>query len=200
MSLDYFAWDEVFEGNVFPAGIFEFEIKVIEDGASKNGKRMPKGQFKCLAPAQLKGMVYFENFVCGTDEDLDGLVPGMFGTKALKRIFKAAQVPKGTSFESLLKNCEGQRLLIQLNNYIDTSEGYEGRETNSVVGYFKIGEREVGLQNAGGSVGGGGTVKAAMPSVAVAKKASKSPTVFCGTCDKDIPAGEYAEHADNCEG
>ena len=117
---DHFPWEDIYEGNVFPTGIYEFQVEVIEDGYSAGDKRMPKGRFRCTAPDQFKGMSYFENFVCGTDENLADIVPGTFGSKALKMIFKAAQVPKSTSFEELLKNAEGNTLLIHLNRFTQT--------------------------------------------------------------------------------
>lgn len=196
---DYFPWQDIYEGNVFPSGIFEFEIESIEDGYSQGDKRMPKGRFRCLAPAQLKGMAYFDNFVCGTDENLEDIVPGTFGAKALKAVFKAAQVPQGTSFEELIANAKGSRLLIHVNKFIQMKGEYAGREENNVVSYYKVGEREVGLTE---DKGGGSTVaaksSAKMPPAATG--GVKSVTLPCGHCGKQIPKDEYVEHSDNCKG
>lgn len=200
---DYFPWQDIYEGNVFPSGIFEFEIEEIADGYSSGDKRMPKGRFRCTAPDQLKGMAYFENFVCGTDENLGDIVPGTFGAKALKAIFKAAQVPKATSFEELIANSKGNKLLIHLNKFEQKSGEYAGREENNVVAFYKIGEREVGMtedkKKGGGTVGKSSATLPPSPAPSGASS-SASATMPCATCGEQVPKDQYREHVDNCEG
>ena len=202
---DFFPWDDIYEGNVFPSGIFEFEIEAIDDGYAGTGKRMPKGRFRCVNPDQLKGMAYFDNFVVGTEETPEDFVAGTFGAKALKAIFKAAQVPQATSFEELSKNSIGNRLLIHVNKFIQTKGEYAGREENNVVSYYKIGEREVGLTEVagGGAPAAPAKSSAKMPPV---KKDAKAPTkkakatLPCGVCGEQIPRDEYAKHVESCTG
>ena len=200
MSTDHFPWTDIYEGNVFPSGTFEFEVESLEDGESQGGKRMPKARFRCTAPAELKGMSYFENYVCGTDEDLQNFVPGSFGTKALKGLFKAAQVPKGTSFEELMKNSEGNKLLIQVNEFTQTKGDYAGRQENNIVAYYKIGEREVGLLGGGKRTTTQAKVK--MPSAPPKAEApAKKPSMItCTVCSQEIPVKDFGEHVASCTG
>ncbi len=199
---DFFPWQDIYEGNVFPSGIFEFEIEALEDGFAGTGKRMPKGRFRCLGPDQLKGMAYFENFVVGTEETPEDFVAGTFGAKALKAIFKAAQVPQATSFEELSKNSIGNRLLIHVNKFIQTKGEYAGREENNVVAYYKVGEREVGLtESKGGASVTPGKSSAKMPtSASTVTPTKKKATLPCAVCGKQIPKDGYAEHVENCKG
>lgn len=202
---DFFPWDDIYEGNVFPSGIFEFEIESLEDGYAGTGKRMPKGRFRCVSPDQLKGMAYFDNFVVGTEETPEDFVAGTFGAKALKAIFKAGQVPQATSFEELSKNAIGNRLLIHINKFINRTGGeYDGREENNVVAYYKVGEREVGLtEDKGKAAAAPAKSSAKMPPV---KGGAKAPTkkakatLPCGVCGEQIPRDEYAKHVESCQG
>ena len=199
---DFFPWDDIYEGNVFPTGIFEFEIEAWEDAYAGTGKRMPKGRFRCQAPSNFKGMSYFDQYVVGTEENPTEFNAGTFGAKALKAIFKAAQVPKATSFEELMKNSVGNRLLIHLNKFTQTKGDYAGRDENNVVGYYKIGEREVGLmedKKASGSTPTKSTAKlpdAPKPTT----EGSKDVMLPCSICGKQIPKKDYNDHVDNCNG
>lgn len=198
---DFFPWDDIYEGTVFPAGIFLMEIMALEDGYSNNDKRMPKGRFRCVEPVQLQGKTYFDQYPSGTDENPADFVAGSFGSQSLKAIFKAAQVPKGTSFEELMKNSVGNRLLIHLSPPFEDDYGLKNR----VVAYYKVGEREVGLQEAkGGATVAPAKSSAKLPPPAKEAKApekkKKAATLPCGVCGKHIPRDEYATHVDACQG
>ena len=199
---DLFPWEDIYEGNVFPTGIFEFEIEEIDTtNYSRNDKLMPKGRFRCKAPEQFKGMSYFDQYVVGTEENPTEVNAGTFGAKALKSIFKAAQVPKGSSLEELARASVGNSLLIQLNYYVEPAGEWKGREQNNVVGYYKIGERETGAMKAGGTASAVVKSAAKLPSAPKKKKeVKKASTIVCTVCEKAIPVAEYSAHIAECTG
>ena len=65
-------WDVIPEntGIVLPEQLYKLEIDNMEETASGGGKYMIKGTFKVLEPEAQKGLLYFENFVIGSDDDL----------------------------------------------------------------------------------------------------------------------------------
>lgn len=189
---DFFPWEEIAEGNVFETGTYLFEITKFEDGHAASGKRMPKAQFKCIEPAQFANMVYFENYVVGTEEDAESVVAGTMGARSMKQVLKAAQVPKGNSVSEIMANAVGNQLLLQLSKYKEVGGEYDGTPRNRVIGAYKVGERETGLagDKAGPGTGGGPKPLAPAP--------SGPETLICGSCAKPIPKDEYAAHVESC--
>ena len=141
---NFFPWDDIQEDNVFPAGCFQFEIATLEDGYSQaSGNRMFKAQFNCKAPAEYAGMSHFENYVTGTEENPAGINAGTMGTRSLKKMLKAAQVPQGNDIEQLILSAKGAVLMISLNQYVEKDGPYAGDKKNRVTGYDAVGTKEV---------------------------------------------------------
>jgi len=195
---DFFPWDDIADGNVFESGVYRFEIAAFDDGKANNGKRMPKARFSCIEPPMCKGMAYFEQFVVGTDEEPDEIVPGTMGARSMKAVFKAAQVPKNNNFAELLAGCIGNQLLIQLSKYEERDGEYKGMQRNRATGFYKIGERDVGF-TADGKKGGGGA-SSPKPSAPPVSSAPKVTSLICTTCGKSVPREEYSAHVENCQG
>jgi len=193
MSSDYFPWQDIYEGNVFPAGIFMFEIEEINvTNMSKGGdsgipKLMPKSRFRCVEPDAVKGGTHFDQYVVGTDENPEEVNNGTFGAKALKAIFVASQTPKGTSLAELAMNAVGNRVLIQFGEPTEDDWGLKSK----VITYHKVGDREVGMNKRGGPVGGG---------AAKAKSSGKEPMLPCPHCGNLFPKSKYNEHVNECDG
>ena len=187
---DFFPWDDIQEGSIFPTGIYEFEIVEIKDGKSSGEKRMPNGYFRCTQPAKFQGMPHFENFVCGTEENLSDFVQGARGTKLLKSVFVKSQTPKGTSFEELMMSAVGNRLQLHLSKSTQEGGPYHGKEQNQIVACYKVGERELG------------PMEDKKASVASAPKASSGApsTIPCNICGEQIPMQEYSKHTETCKG
>jgi len=197
---DFFPWEDIADGNVFESGVYLMEISKFDDGYAGTGKRMPKAMFKCLEPASFKNMVYFENYVVGTEEDPTSIVPGTMGARSMKQVFTAAQVPKGNSLVEIMVNAIGNQLLLQLNKYKEVGGEYDGQDKNKVVGMYKIGERPVGLaldKQKGAAAGSGGP----KPIGSSAPPLPASPaTLICTTCGKPVPKAEYSSHVESCAG
>ncbi len=196
---DHFPWDDITTGNIFESGVYQFEIATFDDGKSSTGKRMPKIRFVCVAPANFKGMAYFDQYTVATEEEPDNVVASTIGARNMKQLFDAAQVPKGNNIVELMNNSIGNHVLLQLNKYEETGD-YAGWK-NKVIGMYKIGEREVGLTavkgGAGGVVAPSGAPK---PANAPVSSAPKVDTHVCTNCGKSIPADEYSAHVETCQG
>ena len=202
-SNNLFPWQMIPDSNVFDTGIYEFEVKECDHtNRTKEDKMMPKARFECVAPEKFKGLAYFENYVVGTDELPNEVVHSTMGARQLKQMFVAAQVPRSENLEELAVGSVGNRLLIHLNKYTEASGEYKGQERNRVIGYYKLGEREVGVtedkQKATGpktpappTTGGGAPSTSPPPSPATTK---------CTVCGKDIPREEFSSHIETCEG
>lgn len=144
---NYFPWEETKEDNVLPTMIGHFRIKTLEDGQSQNtGKRMPRAIFECVAPLEYAGQAHFENYVVGSDEAPGAFVPGSMGTRNFKKMAKAAQIPPNNDVAVLMASAEGSELLLSIVEYKETQEGqWKGQPRNRIAGYFKLGEREIGI-------------------------------------------------------
>jgi hypothetical protein len=153
-NANFFPWDETPDSNVFPAMTGLFEYSKLEDGFSSTGKRMFRGVFTCLQPAELAGMSHFENFVTGSDENLEGIIPGSMGTRALKASLKAAQVPPNNDIGAIcdLVTATKPQLLLSLSYSKEEKGEYAGREQNRVTAWNKVGEREVQVAPKPGAV------------------------------------------------
>jgi hypothetical protein len=195
---DHFPWEEIADGNVFETGMYLFEIIKFEDGNASTGKRMPSVQFKCIEPAQFATMVYFENYVVGTEEDPTNVVAGTMGARSMKQVLTAAQVPKGNSMAEIMASAVGNQLMLQLSKYKEVGGEYDGTPRNRVIGAFKVGERAAGVtadKTKPGLVGGKAPGSAAPPPGSEA-----SPTMICGACAKAVPKDEYSAHVESCTG
>jgi len=153
---NFFPWDDIQEDNVFPTGCFQFEIATLEDGYSQaSGNRMFKAQFNCKAPAEYSGMSHFENYVTGTEENPTGINAGTMGTRSLKKMLLAAQVPQGTDMEQLILSAKGANLMISMNQYVEKDGPYAGDKKNRITSYDVLGTKEAMIA----PVKGGGQVK-----------------------------------------
>jgi hypothetical protein len=115
---------------------------------------MFKAIFECVGPVELQGMSHFENYVVGSDEQPLAIVAGAMGTRSFKKLCKASQVPPNNDIVVLLASLENSDLLLSIVEYTETQEGqYKGTKRNRVTGYFRVGERQIGIAPAAGQPG-----------------------------------------------
>ena len=196
-DLDFFPWDEIPDSNVFPTGAFLFEIASIEDGVSSTGKRMLKARYDCLEPANMKGQAYFDQYVLGTDEEPNKVVPSSMGSQNFKKVLKGAQVPKDSQISNLIQNALNSHVILKLLQYKDESPGpYRGTLKNKMQSAHKVGEIEVKVEG----TGGGGPAPGLSSSAPPVGKPPKVTNLTCATCGKSIPKAEYSAHVENCMG
>jgi hypothetical protein len=190
-NANYFPWEETKEDNIFPTMIGHFRIKSMEDGQSNNsGKRMFRATFECVAPLDYAGQQHFENYVVGSDDAPMAVLPGSFGTRNFKKLCKSAQIPPNNDVAVLMRSCEGAEVLLSVVEYEETQEGqYKGSKKNRIAGYFRLGEREIGVAPAQGVAGRSTGPAPAMPA-APAAPAYQPPPV-----QTQAPAPQYAPPA-----
>ena len=147
MNNDYFPWEEIPDSNVFPTMTGLFEYTKLEDGKANNGKRMFRAQFTCVQPESFAGMAHFENFVTGTDENPEGILPATMGSRALKSSLNAAQIaPNPKVGEICALVCATKpKLMLSLSHSTEKSGEFAGQERNRVTAYHKVGERQVSI-------------------------------------------------------
>jgi hypothetical protein len=164
---DFFPYDDVPDTNVFPGGTFEFEWSNLEDGYSQSSnKRMLKAQFTCVQPANLAGLSFWENYVCGTDQNPAEINAASMGARNLKRAMNAAQVPANNSVAQIcnLINQSKPHLMVTLSLYTEKDGQFAGEPRNRAVSYDKLGAKMVQvLTPAGGSGGSGAPVVSGAP-------------------------------------
>jgi len=153
MTDNFFPWDEIPDSDSLPAGHLHFQVDSLEDSESSGGKRMFRAQFTCVAPPEAANMRYFENYVTGNDEAMGSIVPGQFGTKQLKGMLKAAQVPPSNDPNALCIGALNTQFIARMTINKDGE--------NRISRYFRVGEKPAALDPVKPTVGGAGAV--AMP-------------------------------------
>jgi hypothetical protein len=144
-------WDVIPEntGIVLPEQLYKLEIDNMEETASGGGKYMIKGTFKVLEPEAQKGLLYFENFVIGSDDDLGADDPKTWanavGAKIWKQVIDKAGVPKTGAVDLVCSQAKGQQVLAEIGIEVEQKEGkYKGTERNRARRWYRVGERPVG--------------------------------------------------------
>lgn len=139
-SVDFFEWDENAAVDEWPAGVFRVRVIHAEDGTgSQSGKRMPRVGFQCKEPGEYSALSHFENYTLGTDENPTGIVKGTMGYKNLMKLALAAQVPPTQSMAQLLLSLKDADVLVQMSYKPDADF------KNNITGYYRLGEKPVGI-------------------------------------------------------
>lgn len=159
-NVNFFPWNDIPEDNVFPTGVFHMTLHEVEDGTAGSGKRMIRAQFLCKAPAEFAGMMHFENYVLGTEENPTG-VNNTMGARQFKKMLSRAQVPPSNDIAALCASAKGAELLLTINMYTEKEGQYAGSLRNRVADYHRLGERNVGIAPKTGSAPGQGAVPSA---------------------------------------
>jgi hypothetical protein len=144
-------WDVIpdNQGVVLTAGIKKLEIDAFEETNSSTGKYMIKATFKVLEPANEAGLLYFDQFVIGSDSDLGAEDPNTWaqavGAKIFKQVVDKAAVPRKDSVEATCIAAKGCQVLADIDIEVETkNEKYKGKERNRARKWFRVGERPVG--------------------------------------------------------
>jgi hypothetical protein len=136
---DDIPWDEIPNGNYIPASIVLAELEMLSDEIANSGKRMFVANYTILEPEDFYGRKHTERYVVGTDEEPLKFDVTTIGAVSLKQMRMAAQIKPMKSSE-LCQYVEVSRpqLMLQLKEPKQTDDF----QNNSIVKYFKIGERE----------------------------------------------------------
>jgi len=153
-------YDDIPESNVFPSGDYHVQGIKLEEMLSNNGKLMYNMDIQIMEhpnTAPFTNMHYFENFVIGSDEDLEATVAGTWvqsvGARRLKQVLKAAQVAEKNDMDKICAGFAGVQFMTGLQEYKEPAKQRDGQENpyagqprNKSVGFYKIGEREPKLE------------------------------------------------------
>jgi len=162
---DYFPWEETPDQDVLEGGRYIMKGVKLEDGTASSGKRMFSAQMQVEQPETYKGMMLFENFVTGTDENPLDIVASSLGTRRMKKNLKAAQVPGSNSVAQMCKSYEGSLFGVTVSKYEEKDGEYKGTLRNRIGAFWKIGERQPGIDTETGGKGPAASAGAGMPPV-----------------------------------
>lgn len=214
-------------GGLLPEGVLMVEGVEMEVVYSANQKRMIKIQFRVEEPEGATGRVGFNNFVLGSDTDLEANTEvetwKNFGPSLYKEQLHAANYAGLGSInyadhktqEDLCAQYAGTKFLVECYNTKQKGGDYDGTEQNNFR-YHKIGTRAVGLKADGVK-----TVKTApmapvapvaapvpvtppVPSVPATPAATAEANIHCDMCEKrgegtqDYGAEAYKVHLNEC--
>jgi len=183
-----------------PDGLYRVSIASIEETASQNGKLMYNTQFEIMEPADFAGMMLFELFCIGTDEDPDAVEEKAwrgFAATRMKAMLKSAQVPMDDDMDNIIAAAIQQQLIVAANQEVDDGTRdpkYKGRVRNRISSFYQLGHKEVGLTDAPAAAKKplAAVPKAAAPAAAPAaptRTIMKAPLPATGGATLSKPAG-----------
>lgn len=193
---------------IFPDGIFRLKITKAESAITKERegkaqKLMYRLTSQVVEPASHKGLLFFENFVIGTEDDADAELletwQTSIGGRAFKRLSKVLAVPTGDEAdeESYLASIKGQEYLATIVQKVDDGSKdpkYKGQVRNNATAYWKLGEKDAALTN-GQSGQQKSAPRAAKPAGGEAK-AAPTEDVTCTACRKRVPRKDLKAHVE----
>lgn len=151
------------QGVILSSGLKKLAIDNMEETSSNNGKYMIKAVFKVMEPANEEGLLYFDRFVIGSNEDLGAKDPETWakamGAKIFKQVMEKAGVPRKNTVEEMCHAARGCQVLADIGIEVETKEGkYKGKERNRARKWYRVGERPVdGVQAPVATAAGGFT-------------------------------------------
>lgn len=201
------------DSNVFPDGIYRLKITKLEEKMTKErdgkvAKLMYVLTSQVVEPASHKGLLYFENFVIGTEDDAEADEVSTWqtsiGGRSLKRLTKALGVPFGDEedAEAFAETVKGAEYLATIIQKVEPDEKngqpnpYKGRINNNTTAFWKLGEKDAGLVEDRGGNGTVKTVKRATKPAGGDAKPAPSDEVTCTACRKRVPRKELKAHVD----
>lgn len=134
-----------------PPGAFTLMIDTLSDEMpTSTHKYQIRAILRVQEPAVFAEMPHYENFVVGTEKDMEGLDPeswkGIAGRRYMELLKKAGVTPSGNT-DTDFQNAVGQYVGAIISNEIEpatkrdgTPNAYAGKVRSSVVRYFAPGE------------------------------------------------------------
>lgn len=129
-------WDGVADSDVVAKGIYQARFASWKEGETKNGKLNVSVRWVIEEPVEYVNVSLFEMFVLGSDDQPEAIVPTAFGTREMKKTFKALAVQTDPSMVVTLDRALETSCLLAIEN-----ETYEGRLQNRIKGHYALGDR-----------------------------------------------------------
>ena len=193
-------WNDIPDTMMLPAGKLLLQITEIEEVVSGSGKLMYKHKLTAIEPVEVAGMIHFENFVIGTDDDPLADSPNTWrasiGAKRMKNMYTKARVPFSESMFATMAAARGAmfvaKTVVKKDN--DPNSKYFGQEQTNITTCYVVGEVVPALDgNAPGVAGVGVGVSPGMPVMPAAPSAlSPMPAAAPGPAPAPAPPAPVA--------
>jgi len=207
-------------GVQLPAGNYILAIESVgDDQPTSTHKYQIRAVLRVVEPAAFANMPHYENFVVGTDTDMEADDPESWKGVAAQRyrdmMLKSGIEPTGST-ESDFATLQGQHVgaIVQqevqaATNRDGSPNKYAGRVQSRVARFFHPGEHSTGVSGdngspapapqAKGAAGAAAAAKAATAPVASPKPAPaaavpKAQPVKCPVCNTMVPKTEFVKH------
>ncbi len=170
-------WDEIPDTNVVPGGLYPLVAVSMEEIYSKeHSKLMYKVCVQIMDDAGVQdfsGMLLWEQFTIGSEEDPNATELNTwkksFGAKMLKQMIAASQIAERADMDKICLNFKDHQLIANISYSVDNDpeSEYRGQPQNRMRGFYKMGEREVGIDpKSYAEYKGGGAAGVSAPTVA----------------------------------
>lgn len=153
-------WDAIPDsvGNVLPTGMYKLEVEEMLESESKKGKYMLKATFRVLEPVEQAGMVVFDNYTIGSDNDPGGDDPKSWEGIAAARwkdVIKKSATAQRPTVEETCHAAKGMQFLADVTVEVEKEGEYKGRERNRIKKTYRVGEATIPVAGANHNAGGG---------------------------------------------
>lgn len=157
------SWDEIPDSRgALPGGNYLCEIETIDEKHTAEKNKVAYQATYRVAEGPFAGAMLYEWHNIGSDTDPEADDPRTMkeaiGTKTLKQLFKAANVPLSTTDIAVMAaNARGARFVQALGVKIEPAKKpngdvnpYAGREANTFMRKYRVGEAATEVPAAGG--------------------------------------------------
>ena len=206
-------------GETLPPGNYIFRIESLDDSEpTTTGKYMIKATLRVAEPADHVEAPFYENFVIGTDLDLEADDPNSWKGIAARR-YRDLLLKSGVALTGNIEKdnavAAGQMVGGSIRNEVQgptnrdgTPNRYAGNVQARIGAFFRVGEKAVGESGNGAAVPAARQpAPAAKPAPAPAARpqpaqqaprpqpvAAAAQPIKCGVCDQMVPKAEFAKH------
>ncbi len=177
-------WDEIPDTNVVPGGLYPLKAVSLEEVRTRElNKLMYKVCVQIMDDprvADFSGMLIFEQFTIGSDTDPEAnelnTWKKSFGARLMKQMINASQIPERADMDKICAGFADHQFIGNVSYSLDQSEEYKGTPRNRMTSYYKMGEREVGIDpKSFAEYKGGGAAGVSVPVAASPPPAAPVP-------------------------
>lgn len=150
--------NEIPDSTIVPTGTYLVNIDSMESGVTRTPpeRLQYKEQLRVVEPTSHANLVLFDSQTIGTEDDRDAEYIETWqqspGARRLKGLCAAAGVSEEDE-DRMIQAVEGQQVLVYVQEYTDDGsydEKYKGQPRNRISRYYRVGDREPGIEGKGG--------------------------------------------------
>ena len=171
-------WAEIPDTSQVPAGKILFQITDVDDVFSNSGKLMYVHKLTVVEPQEIAGMVHYERFTIGNDDDpladQQATWKSSIAARIMKNMYAKARVPFSESMYATIAAAKGAmfiaKTVVKKDN--DPNSKYYGQENTNLTTFYVVGETVPALEGSVPGVAGVGVgVSPGMPVMPAAPSA-----------------------------